>query len=948
MATETTTQSHLQSAIALVQAREDLRAIEAFQQALDAKEIDAQNAFAWNAWGVALYRLGKHPEAVDKLRRAQEINPSYVEAYSNMGAALAGQQKYDEAIKCYSRATEINPHYATAYSNWGNSLLRLKRYPEAIEKYERATQEDPQNGGAYNSWGWALFCLERLDDAVVQYQRAVQFPESAADAHNNWGLALQRQKRYQEAAEHYRQAVAIKSNYVAAYNNWGDALSELARLDQTQGNGAVAARRHKEAAERYLEALRLDAKSAKFDNLVARLDQVSREDRENLSGKLRATIDGLEQDARISAYTNWGNALYTLKKFDEAALKYERAISIRDDFYAYLNWGLALYNQQKHEDAIRRFRDAKRYLDITNPAAIANLYCQWGNALQSLKRYVEAAQQYEKAAEKVAEKVAQGAPAIRLDPEAEAELKQLRADAYFGWGIALANQRLYTDAIAKQQKAVELDRNYAYAYHNAASYLWLQGKYEEAWPEWTKAREAYERTKPKAVERQDSDLFQYYGTLLHRMFWRLEEAESAYRDGLKIKPDHIGIRIGKVNLYLSQQDNGQDRAGAHWKARETYVEARRLLDEQLKAEQLKESWQADFYLQRGELELLMGDYEEAEKDLVKARELDLDGDSPDGCINLGVLWMWKENFERAVQYFDEARRRDPDNLKARAYLAGAYLKAKRVADAESAYQDILAVAPRHVESRIGLGEVYTAMGEDGETDLYQEAIENFDAAVALSTSGGASTILRGKELAAVYYSRGYARTKLYQSDQGKDHGPRLKREVKKKLLLDARNDFQSCRDECQRAGCTAGDPELLRAKRVLEKLKEKTSQSPATWLEDAGPWILVALSLVLLLATQYSFFRGGRVNDVKYYVALTFGSLMFMLAALCLPQLSKFKISGISLEKSPVEKASEVTMLKISRGAGIGLNPTLSFFSADRYAKVKKESDEVQVSGSAG
>ncbi len=1066
MATETTTPSHLQSAIALVDADESSKAIEEFQRALDAKEIDPKNAIAWHYWGVALYCLGKYPEAVDKLRQAlkiapndavvhhamgiafgaqkewnqaidcyrqatrinpnyaeahnamgaalaaqnrydeaiecyrqaTKINPNYAAAYNNMGLALAAQQKYDQAIECYRqatrinpryaeahnnmgnaladqkqydqavecfrqatsinpnyaeahsnmgtafaaqkkedqaiecyrKATEIDPHFSIAYFNWGNSLYRLKQYREAIEKYERATKENPRMGGAYNGYGLALFYLGRYEDSIVQFERAVQFPEIATDAHNNWGLSLQRLNRQQDAADHYRQAVALKPDYARAYNNWGDALSELGK---TQREAARAERAYKEAADRYLEAMRVDAKSARFDDLVARLAQISQIDRESLTRRLQANIEGLKEEDRANAYTSWGNALYALRKYDEAILKYQRAIDIQDDFYAYLNCGVALCYLQKHKNAIDRFRHARSCPDTSNPAAIATLYYWWGSAHHSLKQYVEAAKQYEKAT--------QDPPGTRVEPEAEAELKPIRAYAYFGWGGALANQRCYAEAIAKQRKAIELDRDYAYAYHNVASYLWGQGKYKDAWHEWKNACDAYERAKAKDGPSQDADLFQYYGTLLHQIFWQFEEAEAAYKDGLKLKPDHIGIRIGQVNLYLAQRDNAQDRAGAYWKARETYVEARRLL-----ADQLRESEQADYHLQRGELELLMEDYKEAEEDLVKARELDREGDSPDVCINLGVLGMRTENFDTAVKYFQEACRRDPDNLKARAYLAGAYLKANRVDKAESEYQNILAVAPQHVESKIGLGEVYTAMGEDGETDLYEEAIENFNAAVALSASGEASKALREKELAAVCYSRGYARVKLYQAEQAKDHGPSLRRWARKrKLIQDAGNDFQSCLNRCKKAGCTAGDPEYLRAKRALDKLKDKSSQSPATFLEDAGPWVLVALSLIVLLVTQFSFFRGGRLNDVKYYVALTFGSLMFMLAALCLPQLSKFKISGISLEKSPVEKASEVTILKISRGAGIGLNPTLSFFSVDRYAKVKKESEEAQTGG---
>jgi len=922
MATETAAQTHLQSANALVHAGDNLKAVEEFQRALEAKEIDPQNAVAWNDWGVALYLLGRFPEAVEKLREAQKINPDYPEAFSNMGAALAAQKEYEQAIVNYRRATEIKPDYSSAYFNWGNSLYRLKRYEEAVAQYQRATQEDPNNGGAFGGLGLALFYLGRYEEAIVQFKRAAEFKENAADAHNNWGLALHRQKRYREAEDHYRQAVAIKPDNATTFNNWGDALSEDGQS--------------KEAVERYLEAMRLDAVSAKLDKLVAGLDRVSSEDRDQLTGRLRALVDGLENEKRAAAYSSWGNALYGMRRYTEAIPKYERAIGIRENFYDYLNWAVALCLLKKYSNAISRFRSAELHQDPANPAATAALYSEWGNAHLSLKQYADAARQYEKATQDV--------PGASMEPDALEDFRRTQAGAYFGWGNALASQRRYEGAIAKQRRATELVRDYAYAHHNLASYLWFQGKFKEGWEEWRHARDAYERSKAKALESQDSDLFQYYGTLLHKIFRRFDDAEAIFEEGLKLKPDHIGIRIGKISLYLAQRDNVPDATGVYWKAREAYVEARRLL-----ADQLKETKQPDFYLQKGELELLMGDYEEAEKDLVKARELDPEGDSPDVCINLGVLWMQKENYERAVQYFEEACRREPDNLKARACLAGAHLKAKPVEKAESEYQNLLAVAPQHVESRIGLGEVYTAMGEDGDPDLYQEAIENFDEALALSAGGEASEVLHGKELAAVYYSRGYARVRLFQASQSKEGGLGLNRWSKKKEIIDnARNDFQSCLNECKKAGCTAGVPELLGAKRALSKLKQESSRSRAEVLERVGPWVLVVLSLALLAVTQYSFFRGGRLSDPKYYVALTFGSLMFMLAALCLPQLSKFKISGVSLEKVPAEKATEVAVVKISRGGGISPNPTLSFFSADRYAEVRPESEKgEQVKGGA-
>ena len=50
-----------------------------------------------------------------------------------------------------------------------------------------------------------------------------------------------------------------------------------------------------------------------------------------------------------------------------------------------------------------------------------------------------------------------------------------------------------------------------------------------------------------------------------------------------------------------------------------------------------------------------------------------------------------------------------------------------------------------------------------------------------------------------------------------------------------------------------------------------------------------------------------------YYALLTFGSLLFMVVGLYLPQILKLRVAGIELEKSSVDQASTGGTLGISK-----------------------------------
>jgi hypothetical protein len=145
---------------------------------------------------------------------------------------------------------------------------------------------------------------------------------------------------------------------------------------------------------------------------------------------------------------------------------------------------------------------------------------------------------------------------------------------------------------------------------------------------------------------------------------------------------------------------------------------------------------------------------------------------------------------------------------------------------------------------------------------------------------------------------GYAKVKLYEAS---------KRPNDEKLLHDALNDFRES---------YKNDSNNHRAKRAIDKLEKRLEHfSRRSALERIGPWLLTLLSLVVFLLSQSNYFFSipGKQIEIGYYVLLTFGSLMFILAGLSLAQLLKLKVAGIELEKSAVDQITTSGGLGISK-----------------------------------
>lgn len=705
--------------------------------------------------------------------------------------------------------------------------------------------------------------------ALGRHQDAIENYKKAigkgqdAGAHNGWGNALLNLKRYEDAIEQYRQAAAIDPKLAHPHNGWGVALA-------SQG-------KYEDAIKQYRQATELDS-------------------------------------TFVYPHNNWGLALVNLKRYAEAIEQYRIATEL-DPTRADLsrNWGDALVNLGKNDEAIEKYKQA-----IGKSDQDANAHNGCGNALTNLGRYDEAIEQYHKAAE--------------VDPKLPY--------SYYGWGNALLRLNRFQEAIEKFETAIRKDDVLPWGYHSRAFVLSRQGRYRLAREAWEDAGKAYRRCRnEKRHESLTDHFYYYYGSVVQEALGELDDAEALYQEGLKFNPSHQGIlrRLAFLHWERSAKLRLGDPVGGkwmeeHWKGNQYFTQAKRCFKEKIGSSPDAAASMVEFaemLLNAGESgDPLKERFAEAEKNLIEAVDA-LKGATEQAAAknDLGVLYTRREEFQKAIRCFEEALRLDPGEFSAWSNLAEAYFKAGYRGKAHSEYLRILRMAPEHLDSVIGLGDIYLAAADEGDKDLYLEAVEQFTKALVFAEGGCPSKRLKSRDRAAIYYSRGYAKVKSFESAG-------LLRDAK--MLEGASKDFQQCKDL---------DEYHVKARQALRKLDKDEREKSKTIdrLEKLGGPIIFGVAVIVFLLVQVYFYLAPLVAKGAFffrypdaaqlspadYMVITFGALLFGIAGLSLPKLLKLKVGSFELERTQTEQITTSSQL------GITAQGTSTLSSSDSLASFR-------------
>jgi len=197
-----------------------------------------------------------------------------------------------------------------------------------------------------------------------------------------------------------------------------------------------------------------------------------------------------------------GNALQELKRFEEAAASYDRAIALKADHAdAFNNRGAALHELKRFGEALVSYQRATALAQDN-----AGAFCNLGAVLQELERFEEAVASYDRA--------------IALMPG--------YAPAFLNRGNALHALNRFDAAVASYDRAIALKPDYAEAFNNRAVALKELRRIDEALASCEKAI---------ALKPDYADAFNNRGVALQELK-RFEEAAASYARAVALMPNH--------------------------------------------------------------------------------------------------------------------------------------------------------------------------------------------------------------------------------------------------------------------------------------------------------------------------------------------------------------------------------------------------------------------------
>lgn len=196
------------------------------------------------AFGVALVRSGRAPEAERVFADLLSRNQDWPELYVVLGLASAQRDDFDSAIESLEKAIDLKPEVAEAHSTLGDIHMRHGRLEEAERELraelayrpndvhalyllanvlELAGQSDealrildsvlssnPRAANARYLKGKILLAAGNAELAQIQLETAARLTPDDPEIHYQLGLALQRQGRAEEAREEFATYQSLK------------------------------------------------------------------------------------------------------------------------------------------------------------------------------------------------------------------------------------------------------------------------------------------------------------------------------------------------------------------------------------------------------------------------------------------------------------------------------------------------------------------------------------------------------------------------------------------------------------------------------------------------------------------------------------------------------------------------------------------------------------------
>ena len=424
--------------------------------------------------GIAYLEAGQYDRAVPEFEAAIKLDANFIGAHCALCRAYLEQNELEKASTSVRAALKLDTTHqpalllcdtlTQAYYNKGKDHLDAEYYTEAVSTFQktltlkadlgRSSQvSDIENKHIYAHLGVAYIRLEAYQEAIDALQNAIALDADLVDAHYYLGYAYVEQGSHDKAIPHLERAIAIAPNLKRAHYN-------LARAYRESGNLEAA-------THAVTETLRLDPNYQRAHELANSIKQ---------------------------AHYNRGITYLNDERYSEAVTAFQNAITLDPDFTtAHYNLGLTYLKMETYPRAVDALQKTIT-LDRTYKAAHHSLALAYlgqqelGKAREAAREVLKLDANYQPA-RSLLEAIDPGftppetQTTTPLETEAPANQQitpKPRQETHYELGIAYKNSKMYTEAIAEFQKAIDLDPDFVAAYVSLGEIYLEMGQLDEA------------------------------------------------------------------------------------------------------------------------------------------------------------------------------------------------------------------------------------------------------------------------------------------------------------------------------------------------------------------------------------------------------------------------------------------------------------------------------------
>ena len=463
----------------------------AIELAKKAKEISPNDYTFDYLIGTALVALKMYNEGIEYLEKALALNPEHFQIYNNLGTAylLIGQR--EKSLDCYKKAIKINPQDAVSFYNIGSIYQIQNQHSQACDYFEKAYQLDNQEN--------YLISLALSELKAMHIEKAAKHYKALAILHPEKDTFQYNLASCYELLRDYENAIAILKNLVARNPKSITMAQKLATLyiethqfrlaKDLYDSVILKATPSEEVLYQYAilsvqlcdtsTAERIFKKVIKMnpDNAIAHKDL-------GVIYLNQRLFDYAEDEFRIAMKLEpesfdiifeFANFLYSVSKYDEADVYYDKALALKDDVVAK---SLSAINKIE----LNQLDEAKALIDSALAEQPEHEYIQFlaGRIYYSLKIYEDAKTYFIKS----------------LEQNPDIETKNLLALTYFELGEYDKALNIFNALSQKNDKNITLMLSRAKCYEkleDVDSALAVLDKLTEIFPECEEAHEIIRR-----------------------------------------------------------------------------------------------------------------------------------------------------------------------------------------------------------------------------------------------------------------------------------------------------------------------------------------------------------------------------------------------------------------------------------------------------------------------